>query len=136
MDKSFIIFVAVGIGFMYFITNFVNDIEKDDGYPTTTEISQEDRYEKYIKYDSIGRPILNVKNITRNMQKEAWKHSSLREDFLSFYPDYDEMKKFIKERIVGDDFQEYMLEQVSKIEKDFLMGKIDSDQALLRLESL
>jgi hypothetical protein len=29
-----------------------------------------------------------------------------------------------------------MLEQVSKIEKDFLMGKIDSDQALLRLESL
>jgi hypothetical protein len=29
-----------------------------------------------------------------------------------------------------------MLEQVSLIEKDFLMGRIDSDQAEIRLESL
>ena len=71
-----------------------------------------------------------------NTQKDIWRHSGLRKEFLSFYPDYDEMKKIIKERIIGDKFQSYMLEQVSLIEKDFLMGKIDSDQAKIRLESL
>jgi hypothetical protein len=136
MDKSFIVFVTVGIGFLYFITNFVNDIEKDDGYPTQTAMSQDDKYAKYIKYDSIGRPVLDIKGVALNVQKDVWRHSNLREDFLSFYPDYDEMKKFIKERIVGDEFQAYMLEQVSLIEKDFLMGRIDSDQAEIRLESL
>ena len=71
-----------------------------------------------------------------NTQKDIWIHSGLRKEFLSFYLDYDEMKKIIKERIIGDKFQSYMLEQVSLIEKDFLMGKIDSDQAKIRLESL
>jgi hypothetical protein len=136
MDKPFVVYVATGLGFMYLLTNFITEIEKDEGYPTIQEEPNDEKYAKYIKYDSIGRPILDVKNLTINIQKEAWNHSSLKKDFLSFYPDYDEMKKYIKERVVGEKFQNYLLQNISKIEKDFLLGKINSDKALLRLKSL
>ena len=31
MDKSLMVFLAVGVGFLYFITNFVGEIQQDDG---------------------------------------------------------------------------------------------------------
>jgi hypothetical protein len=136
MDKSFVIFVAVGIGFLYLITNFVGDIEKDDGYNTTSEYSQEAKYDKYIGSDSIGRAILKLEGISKTTQIDVWNHSKLKEECLSYYPDYDEIKKFIKERVVSQSFQKFLLDNVTQIEKDFLMGKIDSDQALRKLESL
>jgi len=136
MDKSFIVFVGVGVGFLYLITNFVGDLEKDDGYNTTSEYSQDDKYNKYISKDSIGRVVLNLEGISKTTQIDVWDHSALKEECLSYYPDYDEIKKFIKERVVGQSFQKYLLDNVTQLEKDFLMGKIDSDQALRKLESL
>jgi len=136
MDKSFIVFVGVGVGFLYLITNFVGDLEKDDGYNTTSEYSQDDKYNKYISQDSIGRVVLNLEGISKTTQIDVWNHSKLKEECLSYYPDYDEIKKFIKERVVSQSFQKYLLDNVTQLEKDFLMGKIDSDQALRKLESL
>jgi len=133
MDKSFIVFIAAGIGFLYFITNFIGDIETDDGYNTTSKYSQED---KYIGTDSVGRAILKLEGLSKTIQINVWNHSALKEECLSYYPDYDEIRKFIKERVISQSFQKFLLDNVTQIEKDFLMGKIDSDQALRKLESL
>ena len=136
MDKSFIVFVAVGIGFYYLITNFVGDMEKDDGYPTTTMEQEEHKYDKYMSYDSIGRTILIVDGLDRKTQLEAWRHSSIRDDFLSFYPEFDEMETVIKERVMTKDLQSYLLEKTQKVERDFLSGSIDSETAKRELTNL
>jgi len=136
MDRSFIIFVGVGVGFLYLVTNFVGDLEKDDRYSTNSEYTQNDKYNKYISKDSIGRVILDLEGVSKTTQIDVWDHSALKEECLTYYPDYDEIKKFIKERVVGQSFQKYLLDNVAQIEKGFLMGDIDSDQALRKLESL
>jgi len=136
MDKSFIIFVAIGIGFYYIITNFVGDMEKDDGYPTTSMEQEAHKYDKYISHDSIGRTVLIVDGLNRKTQLEAWRHSSIREDFLSFYPEFDEMKKVVQERVMTQSLKSYLLEKTQKIERDFLSGLLDSEQAKRELTNL
>jgi len=136
MDKSFMIFIAIGIGFFYLITNFVGDIEKDDGYPTTSLEQQEHKYDKYISSDSVGRSILTVNGISRKEQIEAWNHSPIKVDFMSFYPDFDEMKNVIKERVMTQDFRDYLLKKVTIIERKFLGGKIDTEQAQRELDQI
>ena len=54
MDKSFIIFVAIGIGFLYFITNFVNDIKK------MLDIQHKLQYLKMINMQNISDMTLLV----------------------------------------------------------------------------
>jgi len=130
------VFVAVGIGFYYGITNFVGDMEKDDGYPTTTMEQEEHKYDKYISHDSIGRTILIVDGLDRKTQLEAWRHSSIRDDFLSFYPSFDEMETVIKERVMTKDLQSYLLDKTQKVERDFLGGSIDSETAKRELTNL
>jgi len=136
MDKSFIVFIAVGIGFYYVVTNFIGNMEKDDGYPTTTIEQEEHKYDKYMSSDSIGRTILIVDGIDRKIQLEAWKYSSIRKDFLSFYPHFDEMKKIIQERVMTPNFKTYLLDKVKKVERDFLSGALDAEQAKRKLQDL
>jgi len=136
LDKSFIIFLIVGIGFFYVVTDFVQDIEKDDGYPITTREQQAHKYDRYIHRDSIDRTILVVDDIDRTTQLEAWRHSDIKKDFLSFYPQFDEMRKVIKERVITKNFQSYLLDKVNTIEREFLSGSLTFDQSKKKLEQL
>ncbi|NOZ90389.1 MAG: hypothetical protein GXO60_03780 [Epsilonproteobacteria bacterium] len=136
MDKSFIMFVAVGIGFFYLITDFVGNIERDDGYPTDTEYRQEHQYDKYTRVDSVGRAILDVEGLPLQRQLEAWHRSSLKGEALSLFPDFDEIKRLVKDRVITPDFREVLLEKIGNVEKTYLRGEITSDQARKKLESL
>jgi len=136
MDKSFVVFVGVGIGFFYLITDFVGDIERDDGYPTDTEYKYEHQYDQYIRIDSVGRKVLDVAGLSQQKQFEAWKKSGLSKECLELFPDFDEIKRFVKDRVINPDFKEALLAKVMHTEKLFLQGKITSDQARKELESL
>jgi hypothetical protein len=136
MDKSFIVFLAVGIGFFYVITNFVGDIEKDDGYPTTSMEEEAHKYDKYMSVDSIGRDIIVVDALDRDTQIKVWNRSEVRDEFLDFFPEFDEMRKIIKERVSAEDFREYLIDKVDSVETSFLNGDITSDDALKKLQNL
>ena len=60
MDKSFIFFIAIGIGFLYFVTSFVGDIQSEDKTYRNNGYNEEHRYDAYDKLDSIGQNILDV----------------------------------------------------------------------------
>ena len=140
MDKSFIVFVAVGIGFFYMITNFVGKIENEDIQPQDSKGYIQDyktsNYDQYIIQDIIGRDVLDIEGLDRQQQIDIWKHCSLREDFISYFPDYEEMIKFVKERVISKEFQKYLIKKIEAIENDFLMGNIDSDEALRKVRAL
>jgi len=60
----------------------------------------------------------------------------LKRECLSLFPDFGEIKLFVKERLRGDGLKSYLTNAISKIEADFFSGKIDAEGAQRRLERI
>lgn len=133
MDRNLIIFALVGIGFFYLITNFVNDLQDDNKELQSKTYSKKKRFDRYYGTDSIGRPILSLEGAQKDVQTQVWRASQLRDKTLSMFPKFEEMKAFVDDRVHGEPIKSEIKRRIQKIEDDFLMGKISSDEAKRRL---
>ena len=136
MDKSFLVFIAIGIGFLYFITNFVGDIQEEDEKYRNNAYEQEHKYDKYKTVDGVGQDILNLLGTDTGTQVAAWNESTLKDEFILLFPDFGDMKNFVKDRIIGDELQTKLLTQVNSIENRYFSGAITAEQAKQELGSL
>ena len=136
MDKSLMIFIAVGVGFLYFITNFIGGIQQEDDRYANNDYKQEHKYDAYKKVDSVGQDILDVTGANQNIQLGAWNHSSLKDEFLDLFPDFTEMKHFIHDRLRGKILQDKLKKKVSTIEGKFFSGGITAEDAKRELSTL
>jgi len=137
MDKSLFIFILIGLGALYLVTNFVGDIQEEEdkyhnnkGYNTV-----EPKYEQYQSVDSIGQPILVVRDVDAKTQVAAWHASMVKEEFLELFPDYTEMQKFVKDRVKGDTLQKKLLKTIHDVEGKFFSGAVNAEQAKQMLGS-
>lgn len=135
MDKSLFVFILIGVGFLYFITNFVGDIQQDEKFQNE-EYKQKHQYDQYKTVDSIGREILDMTGASLNTQVQAWNDSALKTDFLELFPDFSEMKIFVKERLRGDALKAKLINQVDDVEAKYFSGAMDAEQAKRELSSL
>jgi hypothetical protein len=136
MDKSFIVFLAVGVAFFYLITSFVGDIEKDDAGYTNSIVTDQERYAQYLTVDSIGQSILDVTLADPKTQVQAWNASPLREEMLDIFPDFDTMKGFVKNRVRGEELVQKLLKRITQVEDKFFSGTMSAEQAKRSLEHL
>ena len=136
MDKSFLVFILIGIGFLYFITNFVGDIQEDDEKYRNNSYNQEHRYDKYNGVDSIGRDVLNLSAASPETQVAAWNESKLKDEYASLFPDFEEMKKFISERVNGEALRLKLISQTKMVEDKFFAGTMTAAQARQEISSL
>ena len=135
MDKSLFFFVLIGIGFIYFITQFVGDIQQDDKFQSE-EYKQQHQYDQYNSVDSIGREILDLTDAPVNVQVGAWNNSELKKEFLELFPDFPEMKIFVTERVRGEVLKAKLNASIDKTESDYLSGAMNAEQAKRSLDQL
>jgi hypothetical protein len=135
MDKSLFFFVLIGMGFFYFITQFVGDIQEDDKFQNE-EYKQKQQYEKYNSVDSIGRTILDLTDAPIGTQFQVWNNSELKTEFLNIFPDFSDMKIFIHERVRGDALKARLIAGVDDAESQYFSGAMDAEQAKRSLSSL
>ncbi len=136
MDKGFMIFIVIGIGFLYFVTTFIGDIQAEDEAYRNNDYNDERKYDQYKATDSMGQDILNVSDANAETQLEVWNKSPLKEEFLELFPDFYEMKYFINNRIRGETFKDKLSSQVKTIENNFFSGSITVDDAKYELSTL
>jgi len=136
MDKSLMFFIAVGIGFLYFITNFVGDIQAEDDKYANEAYAEEHKYDAYKSVDSIGREILDLTGASASVQVEAWNSSRLKEDFLMLFPDFSEMKIFVEERVRGKVLQEKLTKTIETAEDQYFSGTLNVEGAKRMLSTL
>jgi len=136
MDKSLFIFIAIGIGFLYFITSFVGDIQKEDDKYQNVAYQEKHKYDQYQSVDSIGQTILDLTNVDFKMQASAWNASELKDDFLNNFPDFSAMKTFVKERVRGEIFQKKLIENIDIVEGKYISGTINAEKAKRELDLL
>ena len=135
MDKSLFVFVLIGVGFIYVITNFVGEIQQEDKFQNEA-YKQQHQYEKYQSVDSIGREILDVIGVQSETQVKVWKHSGLKIEFLTLFPDFSEMKIFVKERVRGEELQTKLIGTIDQVESQYFSGLINAEQAKRALDLL
>ncbi len=136
MDKSFLIFILVGFGFLYVVTNFVGDIQEEDDQYQNLEYQQKHKYDQYHSVDSIGEEILDLTGTNTATQVAAWKESRLKQEFLSLFPDFDGMKLFVQERIRGNTLQSKLIRKIDNVENKYFSGTITAEQAKRELDLL
>lgn len=136
MDKSLLIFIAIGIGFLYFITDFVGDIQEEDERFTNSEYNAEHKYDKYLSVDSVGQLMLQVTDEDEGLQVAAWQSSTLKQEFLELFPDYNEMKTFVKRRVRGDFIVKKLLGKIDEVESNFFSGTLNVENAKRTLDTL
>ena len=136
MDKSFMVFLAVGIAFFYVITTYVGDIQKEDDRLQNTDYIQEHKYDQYKTTDSIGQEVLDVTLADQKTQVEAWNHSAIKQEFVELFPDFDTMRTFVKNRVRGDQLIKKLTDQINKVEDAFFSGTMNTEQAKRALEHL
>jgi len=134
MDKSLLIFIAIGMGFLYFITSFVGEIQEADDKYQNEEYQQKHKYDQYHSVHSIGQEILELSGADAATQIAAWKESRLKQDFLVLFPDFDAMKKFAKERTRGDALQAKLLKMLDDVEGKYFSGTMNAEQAKRALD--
>ena len=136
MDKSLLIFMAIGLGALYFVTNFIGSIQEEDDTYRNNDYKISHQYDKYQKRDSIGQPILVFENESEKIQIAVWQASGVKQEFLELFPQYMEMKKFVKERTNGASLQAKVLKLIDNVEGGFFAGTLNTEQAKQKLDSL
>ena len=136
MDKSLMIFIALGMGFLYFVTNFIGGIQAEDEAYQNKDYNQERKYDKYQGVDSIGQGILDLTGADAKTQLAAWNNSMLKDEFLENFPNFDEMKHFVNDRIRGKLLQDKLNNTINRIEDKFFSGTMDAEQAKRELSVL
>ena len=130
MDKGLIIFIAIGIGIIYFITSFIGEMQhkEDDKYQNISY--------QYQSVDSIGQEILELTGVDAKTQLNAWNASRLKKEFLDLFPDFSDMKKFVQERVRGDALQTKLLKNIDSVEGQYVSGTFNAEQAKRALDLL
>ena len=136
MDKNLLIFIAVGLVFMYFVTNFVNELQQEDEQLQSTGYQKKHSIDQFMKQDSIGQDILDVEGESAEVQVAAWNQSKLKHALIGYFPDFDTMKLFAKERVRGEILRNRLHQHIDSVEKRFFSGEIDAEKAKKELETL
>ena len=136
MDKSLMLFILIGIGGVFFVTNFVGDLQKEDEVYRNDGYDEETKYNQYKKEDSIGREILDVTGAPVSIQMDAWNASMLKKEFLDTFPDFSGMKVFADERVRGKALKSKLKSTLESIEDAFFSGAMSAEDAKRKLDSL
>jgi hypothetical protein len=129
LDKGLLGFIAVGAIAVYFVTGFVDKIQDDDGYNKSGYIEKNrDKDIQYQTLNSVGDRVLDLSLINEKKQITVWNRSEIKDEFLIIFPNFLDMKEFIKERVVGDDLQKRLIETIESIEERFIAGEISVDE--------
>ncbi len=130
MFKGFIILLAVGGLFTYFVFNFVSDVEGED---PNTLISKDERkakeFAKYYKSDASGGRVLDFHGVSIAKAKEVWRESPIRREILDNFPQFDLMRQLTDQLLVDSEFKRYFLKRLEEVESDYFSGTIDSQKA-------
>ena len=136
MFKGFLIMVAVGAVFAYFVFHFVGEVEREDpqSFASLNE-KKAKAFARYYEKDALGEPVLALQGVPMKKALEVWHESRLSREMLEYFPDFEMIRSFIRDRIKASEFRRKLLEKVDEVESEYLGGSIDADTARQKLSA-
>lgn len=135
-----LIIVAIVLVAAYFLVTKVvdttNSIEVEDSHDLHAQYKARKVDEKDKKYhvkDSIGQTVFNGTGLTLAEKKEIWSRSPLKDEMIHYFPKFDLIKMFTRNRIEDSDLRREVNKIVKDVENKFLSGQIDANKAKYEL---
>ena len=129
MDKAFLFYVLLGLGFIYVIIHYVGEIQAEDDKYANREYKKAHMYDGYYAIDNVGRRVLDIKNADVNKQIEVWNNTAFKNKFILLFPDFEAMKSFARERVHAEALSQKLSSEITATEDKFISGTITVDQA-------
>ena len=124
MDKAFLFYVLLGLGFLYVITHYVGEIQAEDDKYSNRAYKKAHMYDAYYAKDNVERVVLEFTGSDVNKQIEVWNNTPFKDEFIALFPDFDAMKVFARDRIHGEALSQKLLSEISIVEDKFVSGDI------------
>jgi len=129
MDKSLLLFIAVGVIGMYYLIGSVETIQAEDDRIQNNDYKEKHRFDAYDSHDSTGQDILDLSELLPAVQIAAWNKSQIKNEYLNLFPNFSEMKHFISDRIRGEALQAKLLQSLNGVEDKFFSGDLTMEKA-------
>jgi len=128
MDKAFLFYVLLGLGFLYVITHYVGEIQAEDDKYANREYKKAHMYDAYYAKDNVDRAVLEFTGSDINKQIEVWNNTPFKDEFIALFPDFEAMKVFARDRIHGEALSQKLLAEITMAEDKFVSGTITVKQ--------
>lgn len=128
MDKAFLFYVLLGLGFLYVITHYVGEIQAEDDKYANREYKKAHKYDTYYAKDNVERVVLEFSGSDINKQIEVWNNTPFKEELIALFPDFESMKAFARDRIHGEALSQKLLSEITIAEDKFISGDISAKQ--------
>jgi len=129
MNKGIIIMVLAGMGFMYLVTNLVDQAESTTPGLENSQSRKAKEYAQYSKKDVNGDEMLNFAGLPLSKAKALWSESAVKYKLLRHFPDFDTMRQIADNQLNESDFKTFLFKKMKEIEDGYLDGALNLDQA-------
>jgi len=110
-----------------FIDNLQDDVDVNYGF--NEKIAVEGSSKNYT-VNSSGNEVLLLHKLSLSEKKSLWNSSTLKENMIELFPDFQEIKYFIDNHIEDDgDFKSELLEHVKSVEVKYISGGLTGKKA-------
>ena len=131
MNKT-LIFVSIILFFLISgLISFINDLNAEidvkHGFERT-----DDSNKSVTDYgmNEYGDEVLLLDKFKENEKKMVWEKSIFHEEMLSLFPQFEEMRVLIQERVKeSGTFKERLIEHINSVENEYIAGQLDAKSA-------
>jgi len=132
--------VIFGIIALFFIlsglVSFINDLQDEVDHPKSYDRSTEIKNEDYYNINVVGDQTILLSGLSESKKRELWNSSNLKNEMMSFFPDFSLMHEFVAERIIDDsNFKKKLLDKIDSTEEEYIGGTLTGQRAKAALSS-
>ena len=131
MNKT-LIFVSIVLfflisGLISFIDDLNADVDVKHGFKRT------DTSHKVVReygMNEYGDEVLLLDKFKESEKKLVWEKSIFHEEMLNLFPQFEEMRVLIQERVKESGiFKERLIERINSVENEYISGQLDAKSA-------
>ena len=131
MNKT-LIFVSIVLfflisGLISFIDDLNAEVDVKHGFERT---DNSHKITSHYEVNQYGEEVLLLDKFNENEKKMVWEKSIFHEEMLDLFPQFEEMRVLIQERVEENGtFKERLLEHINRVENEYIAGQLDAKSA-------
>ena len=131
MNKTLIVVSIVLFFLISGLISFINDLNAEvdvkHGFKRT---DSSHKIATDYGVNEYGEEILLLDKFRENEKKMVWEKSIFHEEMLNLFPQFEEMRQLVQERVKeSGTFKDRLIEHINSIENEYIAGELDAKSA-------